>query len=263
MSDLAPLLGRTLVIVAHPDDEAGGCGVLMQRMREPIVLIATDGAPRGQYFWGKYGSRDAYAQLRREEARKAATVVGVRQLEFLVSLRTQQAFVDQELFRALPDALRALLEVVDRVRPEALLTLAYEGGHPDHDCCSFLTHVAARLRLLPAWEMPLYHRSAAGVSVQQEYGMVSDKGIILQPTDEELALKQKMLAAYASQHHILGLFTSPLERFRLQPAYDYAQPPHSGTLNYEAWGWSISGREVSAAFVECLRTLSASAARRP
>jgi LmbE family N-acetylglucosaminyl deacetylase len=263
MSDLAPLLGRTLVIVAHPDDEAGGCGVLMQRVRDPVVLITTDGAPRDQYFWGKYGSRDAYAQLRREEARKAATVVGVRQLEFLVSLRTQQAFVDQELFRALPDALTALLEVVDRVRPEALLTLAYEGGHPDHDCCSFLTHVAARLRLVTAWEMPLYHRSLDGVSVQQEYGVVGDREIILQPTEAELALKQKMLAAYASQREILALFASPVERFRLQPAYDYAQPPHSGTLNYEAWGWSISGREVSAAFVECLRTLPVSTARRP
>lgn len=261
MSHLAPLLGRTLIVVAHPDDEAVGCGVLLQRMRDPVVLFATDGAPRDRHFWRNYASRDAYAQLRRQEAREAATVVGIRQLEFLFSRRTQQAFADQELFRTLPDALAALLEVVNRVRPEALLTLAYEGGHPDHDCCSFLSYMVKRLRSLPVWEMPLYHRSLDGISVKQQYGMPNAGEVVLQPDNQELALKQRMIAAYPSQHDVLGRFTSQVERFRPQPVYDYAQPPHSATLNYEAWGWSIRGSDVSAAFQECLRAFPARAAR--
>ena len=69
MEQLAPLLGRTLVIVGHPDDEAVGCGGLLQRMREPIVLFCTDGAPRDPFFWERYGSREAYARERREEVR--------------------------------------------------------------------------------------------------------------------------------------------------------------------------------------------------
>ena len=63
MERLAPLLGKTLVIVAHPDDEIVGCGSLLQRVREPLVLFATDGAPRDRFFWENYGSREAYAQL--------------------------------------------------------------------------------------------------------------------------------------------------------------------------------------------------------
>ena len=68
MPDIDVLLARTLVIVAHPDDEAAGCGVLLQRMREPVVLFATDGAPEDPYFWARYGSREAYGEMRREEA---------------------------------------------------------------------------------------------------------------------------------------------------------------------------------------------------
>ena len=45
MAELEILLGKTVVIVAHPDDEAAGCGVLLQRMQDPIVVFATDGAP--------------------------------------------------------------------------------------------------------------------------------------------------------------------------------------------------------------------------
>lgn len=38
MHALAPLFGRTLIIVTHPDDEAVTCAALMQRMREPYVF---------------------------------------------------------------------------------------------------------------------------------------------------------------------------------------------------------------------------------
>ena len=56
---------------------------LLQKMREAVVVIATDGAPRDEFFWGRYGSREAYAAVRREEARRAAQVAGVRELVLL------------------------------------------------------------------------------------------------------------------------------------------------------------------------------------
>ena len=68
MDAIAPLLGRTLVLVAHSDDEAVACGALLQRIAAPLVVFATDGAPRADFFWRQYGSRTAYAAVRREEA---------------------------------------------------------------------------------------------------------------------------------------------------------------------------------------------------
>ena len=51
--------GRVMVLVAHADDESVAYGALLQRMREAVVVIATDGAPQDSYFWGRFGSGEA------------------------------------------------------------------------------------------------------------------------------------------------------------------------------------------------------------
>ena len=78
MDALQPLLGTILVLVAHPDDEVIGFGALMQRMKQAVVVFATDGAPRDQYFWQPHGSRHAYAEIRRQEAQQALAIAGAR-----------------------------------------------------------------------------------------------------------------------------------------------------------------------------------------
>ncbi|MGE5206649.1 MAG: PIG-L deacetylase family protein [Chlamydiota bacterium] len=252
MDALAPLLGKTLVLIAHPDDEAVGCGALLQRMREPVVVFATDGAPLDPYFWEKYGSRQAYAELRRQEARAALGLAGVRHVEFLRA--GEGYFTDQELFRCLPPALESFSALVHHYRPQVLLTLAYEGGHPDHDSCSFLGSVLARSLSLPAWEMPLYFRRGNNAILFQQFRSLNGAEVPLQPTAEEQATKRGMLEAYASQGEMLKQFSAATEWFRPQAAYDYSQPPHAGVLNYEAWGWPIKGTEVSAAFANFLQS---------
>jgi LmbE family N-acetylglucosaminyl deacetylase len=249
MDELAPLLERTLILVAHPDDEAVGCGALMQRMREPVVVFATDGAPLDAYFWQKYGSREAYAELRRKEARAASALAGIEQIEFLRG--PENYFLDQALYRSLASAFESLTELIDRYQPQALLALAYEGGHPDHDSCSFLASMLARTHCLPVWEFPLYFRSANGdVEFQQRFRNVNGSEVEIQPTPQEQKVKSCMLSAYGSQGEILTNFSSAGEWFRPQAAYDYSQPPHSEMLAYEAWGWPIKGVEVSAALTE-------------
>lgn len=261
MDALAPLLGNTLVLIAHPDDEAVGCGALLQRMRDPVVVFAIDGAPRDRYFWEKCGSREAYGELRRNEARAALGLAGVRHIEFL---HTPEGYVtDQELFRCLRPAWEALSALVMRYRPQALLTLAYEGGHPDHDSCSFLASRLARGSSLPAWEMPLYFRRSDGAALCQEFRNLNGTELSFEPMAEERSAKHAMLAAYASQGEVLKQFSQAIEWFRPQAAYDYSRPPHEGVLNYEAWGWPIKGSEVSAAFTNFLQSAELAPATRP
>lgn len=253
------LLGRTLVLVAHPDDEAIGCGALLTHMGSSVVVFATDGAPRDSSFWQCYGSREAYARTRREEAKRVAKFAGVGRVEFLADCEGN-VFVDQELFRNLPAALEGLRKFIAKMRPEVLLTLAYEGGHPDHDCCNFMASMLATEFRLPVWEMPLYHRSAHGGFRRQQFLAGEDREFVYSLSPREQAKKQAMLDLYRSQQAVLKDFNTTTERFRLLPAYDYCQPPHSGVLNYEAWQWGISGREVTAAICEeldhCVGSLS-------
>src|SRR4051794_34358493 len=92
------LLGRTLVLVAHPDDELA-CATLLQRVREPLVLIATDGAPHDPFFWSRYESREKYAEIRRQEAMSSLHTVGVKTVTFLNDRSPATQFTDQGLHR--------------------------------------------------------------------------------------------------------------------------------------------------------------------
>lgn len=253
MADISQLLGRPLVLVAHPDDEAVGCGVLLQRSRNPIVVFATDGAPHDRYFWEKHGSRMQYQRLREEEACNALSAVGVTEVEFMGAqpLANGDSLTDQTLHLHLSEAHRVISGLIVRCRASAVVTMAYEGGHPDHDCCSILAaYVAARHRL-PVWEFPLYYRPSSGeIAFQNFLHSGDDSEIILEPTAEERARKKAMLEAYSSQGAFLVKFHSSVERFRPQPKYDYSRPPHPGTLNYEAWKWTVSGADVCAAYMD-------------
>lgn len=254
MTGIGQLLGRTLVLLAHPDDEAVGCGALLQRMREPAVAFLTDGAPEDRYFWARFDSRLHYAEVRQQEARLALAAVGVSTIEFVPSI------MDQRLHLHLSEAWDSLSRMIEVRHPEALLSLAYEGGHPDHDSCGFLAHHLGKRFSLPVWEMPLYFRHAGGFEAQAQFLQPTGVEIALEPTLEELARKRTMLAAYASQGEVLQRFTAAVEHFRPQAAYDYSRPPHEGTLNYEAWGWKISGTEVCASFAEFCERIRTEAA---
>ena len=153
MEQLRPLLGATLVVVAHPDDEVIACGALMQKMRQAMVVFATDGAPREEGFWRQYGSRQAYAEARRREARHALKIAGACPI-FLAD-HVEGGIIDQELFRNLPAAIAALEKIIVQTEPASLLTLAYEGGHPDHDAACFMAAVTGRRAVLPVWECHL------------------------------------------------------------------------------------------------------------
>ena len=246
-SGLEVLLGRTLVLAAHPDDEAACSGVLLQRMREPAVAFLTDGAPQSSYFWESYGSREQYAMTRRAEAHTALGVIGVERVYFCQTIR------DQELFRHLVEAQAWLDDIVEQLRPEALVAPAFEGGHPDHDSCNLLACVCGTRTGLPVWEVPLYHRSTDGKLVNQQFLTMNGTEMTLTPTPEEWDRKLRMFGEYASQREVLQGFLSQVEMVRPLAAYGYDAPPHPGVLNYEAWQWGITGSEVARAFSAHLR----------
>ena len=242
MEPLRPLLGRTLVLVAHPDDEAVGCGILLQRIRHATVVFATNGAPQSDFFWSSYGSRENYAAVRAGEARNALHTVGVKDIHHLGS------FGDQELHSHLNAAYEELCDVLEHTRSEAILTLAYEGGHPDHDCCAFLGSELAADYGLPVWEMPLYHRTERGETQRQTFLAQVGGEKSIHANETELACKLEMFRKYRSQAKVLREFSAGIECVRPLAAYDFSRPPHSGQLNYEAWQWPVSGADLCAAF---------------
>ena len=246
-SPVSPLLGTTLVIAAHPDDEIA-CVTILKRARRPIVVFATEGAPEHEFFWYEHGSRDAYRALRRSEATSGLARVGVSAIEFLADT-TVIPLEDQQLHRAIPVLVDRVLASILVHRPDALLVPAYEGGHPDHDVCSFVGFVLSRLQGIPAWEMPLYHRSTTGTLVSQKF-LDPGKETLVPLTGQELESRRILLEAYASQRDLSKFAIATAEAFRPQRAYDYSRPPQDSASNYESWGWSIKARELCGRFRE-------------
>ena len=242
------------MLVAHPDDECIAFGALLQRIREPVVVFATNGSPQDPYFWKPYGSREAYAELRRKEAYASMQAAGVKDVVFLADKPGGEQLVDQELFRHLRAAFDLLADLVRRRMAQAVLTLAYEGGHPDHDSCSFLAAQLAKHFNIPAWEASLYHRLPEGGEVFQDFIGDAGETVHVKPTEAEKAVKREMCRAYSSQGDFLARFDVANERVRPQPAYNFMQPPHPGKTNYEVWQWSMTAQEVCSAFAESLQT---------
>jgi LmbE family N-acetylglucosaminyl deacetylase len=262
-----------VTLVAHADDESVCYGALLSRMREAVVVIATDGAPRDPYFWEHFGSRQAYAAVRRDEAHRAMHLAGVRELVLLAEADSR--LEDQRLFLNLAPAYELLEKLAQRICPQAICTLAYEGGHPDHDSCSLLAARLGRQFDVPVWESPVYSRnnpaaqagcegngeaqSCEGQSRQgtpriQQFLRETGDEVTLEIDPAEFERKCAMCAQYASQGDFLKTFDARREIFRPQVNYDYAKPPHPGPTNYEQWRWWMSAREVSSKFAEFLES---------
>lgn len=246
MVDVQRPSGNVLILVAHPDDEAVAFGGLLQYIHHPTVVFATDGAPRHHFFWKSCSSREAYAEIRRQEC--SAALQFMRSGPIFLGDLMSSCIPDQELFRYLSRAAGVLQELVLDIKPDYILSLAYEGGHPDHDTCCFLACCAGRRAHIPVWESPLYHRRLNGSFATQVFAQPTGQEEVLQVTGDFLVRKVKMLEAYESQKKILAGFRPETETFRPVARYDFRRPPLPFRLNYEAWGFPVNGEELSHTF---------------
>jgi LmbE family N-acetylglucosaminyl deacetylase len=216
-------LKRVLVFVAHPDDETIGCGALLQRVPSLLVVFAVDGAPPGYGFERKFGSLKNYSEERFKEAGRALGLVPKCSFRRL-KRRDGAYFPDRRLFEDLRESASSLLAIAREFSPEAIVTHAYEGGHIDHDACSFLANYAANVLSLQRFEFPLYWKDGYGRDVFQEFRNVQEGAILLNLSEAEITIKNKMLAAYETQREIVAMFSPNTEKFRPAPVYDYAHP---------------------------------------
>jgi LmbE family N-acetylglucosaminyl deacetylase len=245
---------RILVLAAHPDDETIGASSLLSRFSGSHVAFLTDGAPRDPNLWtgGPYDSRRHYAATRRNEALRALTLAGISagKVHWLRG-------TDQEALSNIAALAEGLAAILKEIRPDILITHPYEGGHPDHDSAALIAQVAAASESFPHLraEMTSYHARDEHC-ITGEFLSASTAELAFQLSSQDGELKRQMLAAYCSQRVVLGGFGVDCERFRAAPEYDFAQPPHSGTLWYERLGWPMTGEEWRRSAARALNELS-------
>ncbi len=214
---------RTVLLVAHPDDESIGAGILLQRLRPAYVVFCANGPSWWPPDWLIYGFPHKRAQLRKQEAHHAIGITGKNHnIRFL-------GYPDGWLVTHLDDAYRSLTPLLRTWQPEQVVTHAFEGGHDDHDACSFLACQLSKVFGFQVWEMPLYYRDAATGAVIRQSFTTDDPGseIVTPISGHELAVKRAMLSAHKSQQKIIGPFDPGIEKFRRQVLHDYSRRPKS------------------------------------
>lgn len=235
------------LVVAHPDDETIGAGVLLRRFRRLTLVHVTDGAPRDlrDVHAAGFSSCATYAAARRAELRSAMMLAGAG-----AASRVELGLPDQEaslhlgwLARELSRRLRGMA---------AVLTHPYEGGHPDHDAVAF----AVQQTGVPTIEMAGYH-AAPGGGIRCGRFLPSDaagREVVLTLDASERMLRDAMLGCFVTQHATLAPFLALQDqRFRKAPGYDFTRPP-AERIYYDGFNWNMTSarwRELVADTARC------------
>jgi N-acetylglucosamine malate deacetylase 2 len=279
---------RPLLFLAHQDDELGCTGIL-QRLHDRLrVVFMTNGD-------GLAPSVDEnpvrYAALRKEEALLSLETAGVAadQTRFLgfseIEIYRNMAKLKQaplrlsEVIAFFEPIRRSIAEAVYEFRPDAVFTVAYQGGHPEHDLVHYFTALALRsLEQDAETRIPLYHFPEYELTIllpmrfrpwfpgQKEW---------VELTRGEAEIKNRMADCYASQRslvrnfrRVVGFLTlpqrllkteNPVDRFfsreqitRVTSDFDYRHPPYRiDFFNYMFDDF----QGVPITFMDCIRPL--------
>jgi N-acetylglucosamine malate deacetylase 2 len=256
----AKALPTTLIVVAHPDDEAIGAGGLLAGLPDAVVAHVTDGAPRDIRYAQSRGfqTREEYARARRREVVNALAHAGITP-----DRCRDLGYVDGEASMQLLELVFDVADLLDEVRPDTVLTHPYEGGHSDHDATAFAVHLACGILRRDKVPTPLvleltsYHNFSGTRRVFSFLPFSGADERTIQLTDAEKDLKRRMYQEFASQRPVLERFPINLERFRPAPRYLFTEAPHEGRLDYERFCTIITGaqwRQNAGKALDALRT---------
>jgi LmbE family N-acetylglucosaminyl deacetylase len=136
---------RVLVLAPHPDDAeffAGGTIARFAREGERVVLVIASDGRKGSFEH----AAEALADVRRQEARAAAEVLGVEEVIFL-------GHPDLELDTLPAGLLRGeFIRLIRQHRPHAVITqdpFAVMDVHPDHRAVAWAASDAIHFAMLP------------------------------------------------------------------------------------------------------------------
>ena len=139
--DLAHI--SVLAAFGHPDDEGFSCGgtlAMLAALGARVTMVCATNGDVGEISDPALATPETLAQVRREEMRQAASVIGAADVCFLGYRDSGMAGTDDNshpssLYQAPPDqVVSELVAIIREVRADVVFTHDSTGwyGHPDH-----------------------------------------------------------------------------------------------------------------------------------
>jgi LmbE family N-acetylglucosaminyl deacetylase len=209
---------HSVFVFAHQDDEIAFVS-RMRRCERTTCVYLTDGASR------------VAAGVRNAESRRVLGTLGVTDTRFTACVR------DGELPDHLADALRTLEREVEHAGE--VVTLAWEGGHQDHDAAHLVAAVFAKRRGIPCIEMPLYNGHGTRGPFFRVQHPIGDGWESRSITQREKLANAALARHYKTQRSTwialapLMLLAPARELTRVADLERTRSRPHEGALYYE------------------------------
>lgn len=235
---------KSLLVFAHPDDEAIALGARLSRFGDAHFVHVTDGAPRNEQDSREHGFAmlGDYRQARRKEFRMALACAGIADAS-----QESLQIPDQEASLHLPEIALRICGLLEQLEPEIVFTHPYEGGHPDHDACAFAVHLALAVHARRGHRPPaileaaFYHAGPTGLLTGTFLRRPERMMEVFYPLSAaERQRKQALLDCFATQKETLALFPLDAERFRIAPEYEFWRPPHLAPVYYDQLPWGMT-----------------------
>ena len=143
-------MATILAISAHPDDEtlfSGGTLARYAQNGHDVYILETTRGEGGEVGEPPLTTRENLAAFREQEVRRAASILGARNIFFLPYIDPYMEIngIPRRIDVPLEDFARAIAEYISQIDPDLIITHGSNGeyGHPQH----IYTHRATRLAL--------------------------------------------------------------------------------------------------------------------
>lgn len=235
-SPQASASSTALFLLAHNDDEFFIRPKIIEeihRKHRVVCIYTTDGAAYGEL-----------PERRLRESVAALRDVGV-QADCIVPLGTELKVQDGLSHHEIRRLWDALLRVTSGQRISCIYTLAWDGGHVDHDTAHLLAVALGRIHGCPVKEFSAYHRHKAIGPLIRCMSLLSGPGSV---TIDRVSVTDAVKWAASCRHYksqrrtFLALLPFCLPQIlgrraletRLVPRdRNYLAKPHQGPLLYE------------------------------
>ena len=216
---------RPVFFMPHQDDELG-CSGLIQRLGPKTQIIwVTNG---DGLFYEMKVTPEEYGKIRMKEAIDAAACIGIvekntRCLAFSeVEIYRRMSFLQQDpgSIGTHADFWDAIRESVRRAlfaaQPDAVFTVAWQGGHPEHDLTHYFTRLAVddyereTGRPLPFFHSPAYEYTV--LIAFRFHPLYKGRRLKFTLRREELDGKNRIVQNYPSQAEMMAKFRKFLDR---------------------------------------------------